>query len=217
MGASSVACWRATSTWAVALRRIWYDHHTPTLPSDIPFGLYRLEIYFTDPETQAKLPARSVATGETVGEIVPLTYVVVGIPQGVPPHPLTSNVVFGGEIALLGSNLAPKQNATAGPPLPVTLLWQAMRQPEKDYTGFVQLLDAQGESAVQQDHPLTNNFLPATRWQPGLTLAHAYQIALPADLAPGAYHVIVGLYDSANGRAPAAGSGQYRRRRCVYR
>lgn len=193
-----------TSTWAVA-RRIWYDHHTPTLPSDLPPGLYRLEIYFTDPETQAKLPARRVATGETVGEIVPLTYVVVGTPQGAPPHPLTSNVAFGGQITLLGSNLAPKQNVTVGAPLAVTLVWQAVRQPEKDYTGFVQVLDAQGQLVAQQDHPLTNNFLPATRWQPGLTLADVYQIDLPADLAPGAYHVIVGIYDAATGaRLPLA-------------
>ena len=145
------------------------------------------------------MPARLVATGEPVGEIVPLTYVVVGTPQGAPSHPLTSNVAFGGQIALLGSNLAATQNATAGAPLSVTLVWQAVRQPEKDYTGFVQVLDAQGQLVAQQDHPLTNNFLPSTRWQPGLTLADAYQIDLPADLAVGVYRVIVGLYDATTG------------------
>lgn len=197
----------ATSTWPVA-RRIWYDHHTPTLPPNIPVGLYRLEIYFTDPDTQAKLPARRVATGESVGELVPLTYVQVGATQVTPPQPLASQADFGGQIALLGSNLAPTEQSAPGHSLAVELVWQAIQQPEKDYTGFVQVLNAQGQLVAQQDHPLTNNFLPATRWQPGLTVTDTYQIVLPADLAPGVYQVIVGLYDAATGvRLPLLSDG----------
>lgn len=187
-----------TSTWPVA-RRIWYDHHTPTLPPNIPAGLYRLELYFTDPDTQAKLPARRMATGESIGELVPLTYVQVGTPQVRPAQPLPSKADFGGQIALLGSNLAGQEQAAPGTTVAIELVWQAIQQPEKDYTGFVQLLNAQGQLVAQQDHPLTNNFLPATRWQPGLTVTDSYQIALPADLAPGAYRMIVGLYDAATG------------------
>lgn len=187
-----------TSTWPVA-RRIWYDHHTPTLPPDMPPGLYRLEIYVTEPESQAKLPAQRVATGESIGELVPLAAIQVGTGQVTPDHPLTTQVEFGGQIALLGSNLAAKQNATPGAPLPVTLVWQASRQPEKDYTGFVQVLNAAGQLVAQQDHPLTNNFLPATVWQPGLTVTDTYQLALPTALAPGTYRVIVGIYDAATG------------------
>ena len=187
-----------TSTWPVA-RRIWYDHHTPTLPPDMPPGLYRLELYVTEPESQAKLSAQRVATGARVGELVPLAAIQVGAIQVTPDHPLTTQVEFGGQIALLGSNLAAKQNATPGVPLPVTVVWQASRQPEKDYTGFVQVLNAAGQLVAQQDHPLTNNFLPATVWQPGLTVTDTYQIALPAALVPGTYRVIVGLYDAATG------------------
>lgn len=194
----------ATSTWPVA-RRIWYDHHTPTLPLDIPSGLYRLEIYFTDPDTQAKLPARRVATGESAGELVPLTYVQVGVIQVMPPQPLASKAEFGGQIALLGSNLAPTEQSAPGNLLAVELVWQAMQPPDQDYTGFVQVLNAQGQLVAQQDHPLTNNFLPATRWQPGLTVTDTYQLALPMDLVPGAYQVIVGLYDATTGvRLPLA-------------
>lgn len=197
----------ATSTWPVA-RRIWYDHHAPALPLDIPSGLYRLEIYFTDPDTQAKLPARRVATGESVGELVPLTYVQVGATHVTPPQPLASKAEFGGQLALLGSNLAPKEQTAPGSTVAVTLVWQAIQQPEKDYTGFVQLLNPQGRLVAQQDHPLTNNFLPATRWQPGLTVADTYQLVLPVDLSPGSYSVIVGLYDAATGiRLPLRSAG----------
>lgn len=197
----------ATSMWPVA-RRIWYDHHAPALPTNLPSGLYRLEIYFTDPDTQAKLPARRVATGESVGELVPLTYVEVGSTPATPKYSLAHSAEFDGQIALLGSNLAPQEQAVPGTPLTVEVVWQAIRQPDKDYTGFVQLLNAQGQLVAQQDQPLTNNFLPATRWQPGLTVTDTYQIALPTDLAPGAYQVIVGLYDPATGvRLPLTGDG----------
>jgi len=196
-----------TSTWAVA-RRIWYDHHTPLLPPDLPSGLYRLEIYLTDPDTQAKLPARSVASGEGVGELVPLTYVQVGSAPAAPAHPLTEQVTFGGQIALLGSNVAPQQQAAPGETLVITLLWRAVRQPDKDYTGFVQLLDEQGRLVAQHDHPLTNNFMPATRWQPGMTIPDEYQILLPSEASVGTYRLVVGLYDGKTGeRLPVIVNG----------
>lgn len=196
-----------TSTWAVA-RRIWYDHHVPVLPQEMPAGLYRLEVYFTDPDTQAKLPARSVTTGEDVGEIVPLTYVQVGSVPIAPAHPLREQVTFGGQIALLGSDVAPQRQVASGETLAITLLWRAVRQPDKDYTGFVQLLDAEGRLVAQHDHPLTNNFMPSTLWRPGVTLPDAYQILLPSEAAVGKYRLIVGLYDGKSGeRLPVVVDG----------
>ena len=187
-----------TSTWEVA-RRIWYDHHAPTLPQAMPAGLYRLEIYLTDPDTQAKLPARKIVTGESMGEIVPLTYVQVGSPVTIPPYPLPAQANFGGQIALLGSTLPPQMAAKAGGELALTLTWRTLSQPIANYTGFVQLLDSAGRLVAQHDHPLTNNFIPATLWQPGLTITDEYKILLPTALAVGKYRLIVGLYDGATG------------------
>ncbi|MEZ4731034.1 MAG: hypothetical protein R3E79_28270 [Caldilineaceae bacterium] len=187
-----------TSTWPVA-RRLWYDHHTPTIPIAAAPGLYRLELYFADPESQAKLPVRQIVTGANLGEIVPLAYLQVGTEQAPPAYPLTDVPVFGNQIALAGSNLAPMVDLSAGATLPVTLTWQALTRPQKDYTGFVQLLDAQGRLVAQHDQPLTNNFIPATLWNPGLMMADEYQLHLPATLAPGAYRLIVGLYDGGTG------------------
>ena len=187
-----------TSTWEVA-RRIWYDHHAPTLPQAMPAGLYRLEMYLTDPDTQAKLPARKIVTGESMGEIVPLTYVQVGSPVTIPPYPLPAQANFGGQIALLGSTLPPQVAAKAGGELALTLTWRTLSQPIANYTGFVQLLDSAGRLVAQHDHPLTNNFIPATLWQSGLTITDEYKILLPTALAVGKYRLIVGLYDGATG------------------
>lgn len=197
-----------TSTWAVA-RRIWYDHHTPTLPPATPPGLYRLELYFADPDSQAKLPARYMNSGESAGEIVPLTYIQVGSNLIAPAHLLTDRAEFDGQIALLGSNLAMQEKRVPSAELPITLVWHALARPARNYTGFVQVLDAEGQLVAQQDHPLTNNFIPTTLWEPGLTIADEYQIDLPAELKPGSYQLIVGVYDAATGvRLPLTVNGE---------
>lgn len=195
-----------TSTWEVA-RRLWYDHHAPIIPTATAPGLYRLELYFADPESQAKLPAHKIVTGASAGEIVPLAYVQVGADQTQPAHPLPTPPTFGNQIVLLGSNLAGQIESAAGATLPVTLTWQALAPPQKDYTGFVQLLDAQGRLVAQQDHPLTNNFIPATLWKPGLQIADHYQLLLPPELSLGTYHLIVGLYDGETGERLSATVG----------
>jgi hypothetical protein len=196
-----------TSTWPIA-RRIWYDHHTPSLPVETPPGLYRLELYFTDPDSQAKLPARQMNTGESAGEIVPLTYIQVGSSFVAPAHPLTDKAEFDGQIALIGSNLARQEESAPGTELSITLVWHALKRPAQTYTGFVQLLDAEGQLVAQQDHPLAHNFIPSTLWEPGLTIADEYQIALPAALKAGVYQVIVGIYDAATGmRLPLSVNG----------
>jgi hypothetical protein len=187
-----------TSTWEVA-RRIWYDHHAPALPKEMPTGLYRLELYLTDPDTQAKLPARTIVTGESMGEIIPITYVQVGSLLDTPLHLLPAQADFGGQLLLVGSNLPAQVAAKPGDEVLITLHWRARSQPAKNYTGFVQLLDAQGRLVAQHDQPLTNNFIPATLWQPGLTVADDYQLRLPLEVNAGSYRLIVGLYDSATG------------------
>ncbi len=196
-----------TSTWPVA-RRIWYDNHIPRIPANAPPGLYRLEIYFADPDTQAKLPARDIATGASLGEIVPVAYVQVGSAGTLPTHALPSAPAFGGQIVLLGSSLAAQAATSAGVSLPIELVWRTLDQPEKHYTGFVQLLDTQGQLVAQHDHPLNNNFIPSTLWEPGFVITDTYQLDLPATLAPGAYGLIVGMYDSATGeRLPVMRDG----------
>jgi hypothetical protein len=83
----------------------------------------------------------------------------------------------------------------------VTLVWQTIEPPERDLTGFVQLLAADGRLVAQApDRP------PATRptraWLPGEVVSSIYTLTLPADLAPGTYQVIAGLYDAQTAGMP---------------
>lgn len=187
-----------TSTWA-AERRLWHDFHTLTIPAGAQPGIYRLEMYFTDPETWDKLPARVMTTGAGLGEIVPISYVRIGAPQVKPEYPLPSPALFGEEISLLGANLPPTLQVAPGDARSVELIWQAQSIPTTDYSGFVQLLDGDGRVVTQRDQLLTNGFLPSTLWTEGFVVADRYDLQIPADAAPGEYRVITGIYDLATG------------------
>jgi hypothetical protein len=106
---------------------------------------------------------------------------------------------FGGALRLAGADWPPA--SAPGADLPVTLVWQTIEPPERDLTGFVQLLAADGRLVAQApDRP------PATRptraWLPGEVVSSTYTLTLPTDLAPGTYQVIAGLYDAQTAGMP---------------
>ncbi len=104
-------------------------------------------------------------------------------------------VQFGDVVQLAGYE-SPSHNP-AGTWLPVTLVFRVLRDvtaPEP-WVLFGHVLDANGALAAGRD------FLsvPASTWRAGDVFVQLYDIALPADLAPGRYHVEIGLYSQADG------------------
>lgn len=85
------------------------------------------------------------------------------------------------------------------PALELTLLWQATGAAPRPYTVFTQLLDAGGALVAQQDNWPVSGQWPPTCWRGGDNIPDRYTIALPADLPPGSYSLIVGMYDAATG------------------
>ena len=103
--------------------------------------------------------------------------------------------------------------------------WQALERPERDFKLFVHLRDAAGNTVAAFDHyPFTlrqefladdielnavylagaaplpaaypaTGMIPTSLWLPGNTLVETVALPLPADLAPGAYTLALGLYD----------------------
>lgn len=76
----------------------------------------------------------------------------------------------------------------------VALYWQVRKDAPRDYTAFVQLLDAGGRWVAGDDHPLGGDRFPASWWAPGETYAQYHALALPKDLPPGTYRALAGLY-----------------------
>ena len=72
--------------------------------------------------------------------------------------------------------------------------------------GFVQLVAPDGSLVAQQDGIPGGGYAPSTGWKPGAPVADRRGLALPADMAPGDYRLIAGLYDAATGqRLPVTG------------
>ena len=139
-----------------------------------------------------------------VGREVPLhTVHVLGVPYAwiyrvppVPAQPLLAT--FGAAAALRGSDLP--HSTAAGTTLTFPLYWRT-QAPRANTNLFVHVYDAQGRRVAQSDLPLT---LDPT---PGRYTTTNAAVALSADLPPGTYRVVLGVYDTTTGaRLPVEGA-----------
>jgi hypothetical protein len=180
----------------------------------LPAGAYRLALQMLGPDGAASPPV-------DLGAIT-----VAGRPH-VFDRPARMTVTSGGRLGdfarLLGFDaapaplLAPDGSPTIAAPsasastlastLALTLYWQAEAASSVPYAVSVQLLDAKGVLRAQHDQQPGGGALPTTSWVPGEVLADPYQIALPADLAPGRYRLILRMYDPATLAALPATDG----------
>jgi hypothetical protein len=81
----------------------------------------------------------------------------------------------------------------------VVLDWESLRPIENNYKVFVQLLDAGFQVRAQGDDkaPLGGSaptLLWFPRWRHGTRIADTYVLQVPADLPPGTYPLVVGMY-----------------------
>lgn len=132
---------------------------------------------------------------------------VVEPPRAALPSELTSlNVRFpvpdGPPVTLTGYTVSP--SAQPGGRIGVHLVWTAAGPTFDPYTVFVHVVDTQGTLVAQQDNWPVAGGWPTTCWRPGAVISDPVEVQLPADLAPGEYRVIAGLYGGPEGaRLPA--------------
>ena len=82
-----------------------------------------------------------------------------------------------------------------GDGLELKLFWQGLATMTTDYTVFVHLLDAEGELVAQHDGPPQNGARPTSDWRFEEVVVETRALALPPDLASGAYTLRVGFYE----------------------
>ena len=126
-------------------------------------------------------------------------------------------VRFGDAMTLLGYTL--KATTPDGPGvyraggnLPISLFWEVTVPPTTDYSLFLHLCQRCDQPPVAgEDGPPLEGYLPTSVWLPGNPARDDRAIALPADLAPGRYTLLLGLYDPSNpgeaGRLEVHGEG----------
>ena len=124
-------------------------------------------------------------------------YLPPGIEALEPVNSLPINLE--GQIQFLGYDVD-QQVVGAGEKLHIGLYWQAPQNVVPlSYTGFAQLINAEGQSVTGFDNPPCHRTCPTESWLPGEVLRDEYILTLPEDLDPGVYTIQVGMYSSDNG------------------
>ncbi|MCL4863990.1 MAG: hypothetical protein KJZ93_31570, partial [Caldilineaceae bacterium] len=85
--------------------------------------------------------------------------------------------------------------APAGAYLRYRLYWRALGPIDKNYHGFVHLVDVNGQPLVQEDQLPGPFFHPPRLWDPYRLVTDTYLLRLPPDAPSGLYWPAVGLYD----------------------
>jgi hypothetical protein len=166
------------------------DRYEVPLSAETPAGQYQLTIGLVD-----------AATESLVGEIALPSLTVEGRSRvfQVPPiqHQLSANL--GGQVELLGYDLAPNE-LRAGEAIHLTLYWRALDEMGVSYTIFVHLLDRENRIWGQRDSVPGNGTFPTTGWVKGEVVADEYEFTVRPDAPPGEYLIEVGLYDVQTGQ-----------------
>jgi hypothetical protein len=84
--------------------------------------------------------------------------------------------------------------------LSITLYWRSESPLPRDYTTFVHLRNAAGETVAQKDQPPLNGAYPTSLWDPGEIIADKITILLPEGRPEGNYQLMVGMYDFNTGQ-----------------
>jgi hypothetical protein len=181
-------------------------------PGQVRRAIYHLP---TSPRLSGSQAQVTVALLTATGEIEAETS-LAGVALATRPHQfevpamaVTTDIAFGNsvQLKLLGydpSTVPP----VPGDTLSLTLYWQAVAEMKTDYTVFVQLLNSAGQVIAQVDQQPLAGAAPTMTWLPGEILADSYTLTLPADLPPGDYHLIAGLYNAVTGERLPSGAGQ---------
>jgi hypothetical protein len=112
---------------------------------------------------------------------------------------------LGSAIRLVGYDLVTDELAP-GDALQLVLYWRTVDKLDRDYTVFLHVWDAAGQTVAGWDTMPRENTFPTTQWPAGQVIDDAHVIPLPAGLSPGEYRLVLGLYYWPTGeRLPAYG------------
>ena len=134
------------------------------------------------------------ATDEWVKDVRFVVYAVPAEPAAAMETAVS--IPFGPSITLQGYTLG-QTTLAPGDIAQVTLFWQTAVPLAARYKIFLHLVDETGNLVAQRDSEPGGNLKPTTIWPPGEVISDHHGLLLPADLPPGEYTLLLGLYDDA--------------------
>ncbi|HET7376913.1 MAG TPA: hypothetical protein VFK30_09410, partial [Anaerolineae bacterium] len=102
-------------------------------------------------------------------------------------------------ITLIGSDYSTTPTVKAGDQLPVTLYWQATASTDTLYKVFVHFETLDGRVIAQIDSDPQGGGMPTASWAVNQFIPDAYPLTIPAGTPPGAYQIVVGMYNPLDG------------------
>lgn len=179
--------------------------HTLQLGPDLPPGPYLIRLGVFNARAQVKSPVFNTQNEETGNQVIlGLFYLTAGEENPLQPAiPVEARLEQ--QLRLLGYSPATTsldrqpENDT---PLSFKLYWQANAPASKNYTIFTQVLTEQNQYVTGHDIQPINSLYPTSLWQPGEVVVEEINLALPANIAPGDYRLVTGMYDLATGQRP---------------
>jgi hypothetical protein len=184
---------------------------------DAPPGIYQLHVglYALASGSPVSLPLVKDSQPTGASSVVIGPFKVGGPPKGVtiasaqPQIALNQNL--GDHITLLGYDVdrATLENCSTTSEncrLNLTLYWQAKASPVADYTTFLHLRNRANETITQKDSPPAGGRYPTSLWDAGEIVLDRLELPL-AEVPPGIYTPVVGLYNFADGQRLSTPSG----------
>ncbi len=183
--------------------------------AELPAGDYRVEAKFGDSLLRTIATLLSVLSlaiwitllvrsGTGWIDLLIIAILAIGIGVSVrllsdfgkqPYQPTAFETRFEGDVTLYGYHLPPAA-LCAGDQVPLRLYWFVSKTPEVDLKYFIHINNPEEDRIVAQfDSIPFDGFSPMTRWESGELVPDEKMLAIPADIAPGVYQVLVGLYD----------------------
>ena len=158
-----------------AAEEAWYDF--PIMPyPDARKGAYDISIRWLDAEQEQEVIAGRVKVplGELPGASAPVA-------------PLSGGIGV--------EQLIQPLEACIGAATTITIHWRGGDPVSLDYSAFVHLRDEAGDVIAQHDGQPRNGSYPTSVWSKGELVPDGHVVAIPAGVAPGAYAIVVGLYN----------------------
>jgi len=106
-------------------------------------------------------------------------------------------VSTGDEIGLRGYRI--DGELQPGGRLDLNYAWYALSQPGRVYSVFNHLFAADGQRVAQIDGWPQNGLVLTKQWRQGEYIRDSHTLEIPADVPPGPYQLVIGLYDAATG------------------
>jgi 4-amino-4-deoxy-L-arabinose transferase-like glycosyltransferase len=155
---------------------------------DVAVGWYA----YGDGQVEEHLPAYDASGAPlelvTLGRVKvrPRAYAAVEV-----PHRLDADL--GGRITLLGYDVD-RRTVAPGEEVNVTLYWTAQAPVPADYSVFLHLAAPEGPPYAQADGQPQRGTYPTSFWDVGEVVVDARAVVVPANLPPGEYPLVAGMY-----------------------